>query len=355
MKRHFFAAALAAASLFELINPVSANPQRPDPRAKNQAEIDRTEAELEAVDQLSWDTEGYKTFNLNLRNSAPSVDPLGGNFAPPGSVILKPNAFYGQLQTGTFGNNNPGDQWSAFGSPGPAVTGIYGLRYNWEQDFATFSLTNVSATRKDATIGFGSGTDTQLNFNFVNTTLAPTTVATIFPAAGLQVKSAARLGIENTNSELPIVSGSTGPSPLPGITTSGYIGVVTRRINDISLGPGNNGFVLARTDAITLQRDGTSGGLRVGYPVAAGSQNVACSGITSTGVVIGRAFIPVVEALPGPAVVTGNTIFKDSENVVSVHCTFGYAFLRGNLTTVDLQRFPGDYYWIGTLTSTYNQ
>jgi len=359
MKRYLLAAAVCLA-----VSPVLANPQKPSVSAvpnQAQVEINQIQSESATAQSLDWSTDGYQegpAFSLNLRSSAPGPVPFSGT-APPGSVILGTNAFYGQLQTGVFGSNNPGDQWSAFGSPGPLVTGIYGLRYNWEQDFATFSLTNVSPTRKDANIGFGSGLDTQLNFNFVNTALVPTTVATLFPAFGLQVRSAVREGIETSNSQVPIVgitnATATGPSPVAGTSTLGYIGLINRRIVDTASGTATNGRVLARTDVLTLQRDGTNGGLRIGYPVANGSPYVTCHGLTSTGLNLTKIITPVVEAQPVAGAVTANTIFSDAQGVVAVNCTFGNAFDLGNITTVNLQRRVGDFYYVGTLTSTFNQ
>ncbi len=356
MKCYLSAATVSVLGL-TLMSPVFAQPQKPNIAVQQQAEASRMEAEAVALDNLSWDTTGYlkaPKFSLNFKSPS-GVQPNIGNVPPAGSFLIGADAFYGQLQSGVFGSNNPGDQWSAFGSPGVAVTGIYGLRYNWEQDFATFSLTNVSSTRKDANIGFGSGTDSQLNINFVNTALVPTTVATFFPSVGLQVKSAVRQGLETSNSQVPIVSGSTGPSPLSGISTFGYIGIVTRRINDTAFSTGSNGLVLARTDVLTLQRDGTNGGLRIGYLVGSGPQNVACTGVTSSGGLVGKAFIPIVQPTPGAGVFTPNQIFTDSQAVVSVHCSFGNPYNIGSVTTVDLLRYPFDYYWAGTLTSTFNQ
>jgi len=331
--------------------PVFAQSAKPNIEALDQAEAERVQVEQEAVDSLSFGTEGYQnapTFKLKIRDFQSAPQPSNpGSVINTVSLLNGADAFYGQLQTGTFGTNNVGDQWAAFGSPGAAVTGIYGLRYNWAQDFATFGLTNVSTTRKDVAIGFGSGTDTQLNFNFINTALVPTTVATLFPAAGFQVKSSVRQGIETGTTQLPSVGTTTGPAVIGG-TTFGYTGLVSRRINDTAFGIA--GRVLARTDALTLEKDGTNGGLRIGYPVASGLPNVACTGVTSTGAVIGRAFIPTAGAVGGV-----NQIFTDAQGVVFVTCSFGDSFLLNNITSVSLQRYPGDYYWVGSVTSTYNQ
>jgi hypothetical protein len=41
--------------------------------------------------------------------------------------------------------------------------------------------------------------------------------------------------------------------------------------------------------------------------------------------------------------------------MVFFHCSFGDPFGLGHLTEVSLSRSPGDYFWIGTVTSTFNQ
>jgi hypothetical protein len=49
------------------------------------------------------------------------------------------------------------------------------------------------------------------------------------------------------------------------------------------------------------------------------------------------------------------TLFSNSQNVVYFRCSFGRPYDEGHLTEVSLQRHPGDLFWFGTLTSTYNQ
>ena len=48
-------------------------------------------------------------------------------------------------------------------------------------------------------------------------------------------------------------------------------------------------------------------------------------------------------------------LYGNGENVVSFECTFGDPFGLNHGTQVTLFRRGTDYYWIGTMISTYNQ
>ena len=56
-----------------------------------------------------------------------------------------------------------------------------------------------------------------------------------------------------------------------------------------------------------------------------------------------------------PAVAGSATLFTDAENVVSFHVSFGNHYANGEVTEVYLSRRAGDFYWIGTITSSYDQ
>jgi hypothetical protein len=61
-------------------------------------------------------------------------------------------------------------------------------------------------------------------------------------------------------------------------------------------------------------------------------------------------------SLANPASAGIVQIYTNSQNVVHFECTFGDTFDYGqHLTQVTLSRYGGDYFWSGTLTSTYNQ
>ena len=118
------------------------------------------------------------------------------------------------------------------------------------------------------------------------------------------------------------------------------------------IGSRNNaaGQVLARTDAVTLERDGFYGGMRIGYQASPGIISINFMGLSSTGTSVNFSSVLTNPASPGTM-----TIYSDAQNVVFFHGSFGDTYYSGHLSEVTLQRFPGDNYWYGTLTSTFNQ
>jgi hypothetical protein len=141
---------------------------------------------------------------------------------------------------------------------------------------------------------------------------------------GVRVPGMTRLGSETGTSEAPA-----------------YNGLVVRRINSYTPSAGS---VVARTDFMTLERDGTWGGFRI---TATGSGDVRCMGVNSSAVSVNK-----VLNIPG----AGTTaVYADADNIVFFHCSVGYDWGGGHQTQVSLSRSTGDYYWIGTVTSTYNQ
>jgi hypothetical protein len=102
---------------------------------------------------------------------------------------------------------------------------------------------------------------------------------------------------------------------------------------------------------ITLMRDGTAGGFQIQYPALPGNLTIACMGIDNTGTP--RNFYT---SIPSPGTAGTVQIYNNALNVEHFECTFGITFNLGqHLTQVTLSRFGGDFYWAGTLMSTYNQ
>ena len=100
-----------------------------------------------------------------------------------------------------------------------------------------------------------------------------------------------------------------------------------------------------------MVRDGTSAGFVIQYPASPGALTIACMGIDNTG-----ASKDFYTSLANPASAGIVQIYTNSQNVVHFECTFGDTFDYGqHLTQVTLSRYGGDYFWSGTLTSTYNQ
>jgi hypothetical protein len=143
----------------------------------------------------------------------------------------------------------------------------------------------------------------------------------------------------------------------PGLTRAGAettseppnpAGMVIRRINSTNFTAGR---IVARTDICTLERDGSNGGFLIRYIDNPGNLTVACLGMDSAG--NPRNFYQALTNSP-----TGGTLqlYANSDNVVHFECTFGRTYDAGeHLTQVTLSRFADDFYWSGTVMSTYNQ
>ncbi len=124
-------------------------------------------------------------------------------------------------------------------------------------------------------------------------------------------------------------------------------GLVIRRINSISALAGQ---VIARSDLLTLQRDGSNGGLIIAYPAGAGEQTIPAMGINNAGGQVN--FFDTLANQGSPGTVQ---IYLNSQSVVYAQITFGNTYLEGHVTQVTISRAYDDYYWVGTVTSTYNQ
>jgi hypothetical protein len=123
--------------------------------------------------------------------------------------------------------------------------------------------------------------------------------------------------------------------------------LIFRRVR--SMGP-TVGNVVARTDKLTLERDGTAGGWRIVNVASPGPTTIAATGLTLAG-----ATVNFVTSLAGAASAGTNTVFTSAQNVVSFRCTFGDSYGPGELTEVSLTRYGSDYFWMGTVNSTFNQ
>lgn len=137
----------------------------------------------------------------------------------------------------------------------------------------------------------------------------------------------------------------TGTSETPAIGGETYNGLVTRRVNSII---STAGRVIARTDTITFERTGSDGGFRVSY-TAGGSRTVHCLGVSSTGAVIGSRIV-----IPQSA--GTSQVYTDAQDIEYLQCSFGSTFNNNShVTQITLERFRGDSFWVGTVTSTVNQ
>jgi hypothetical protein len=127
-------------------------------------------------------------------------------------------------------------------------------------------------------------------------------------------------------------------------------GIIVRRIE--STNP-SIGSVVARTDTLTLERDGTAAGWRVVNTANPGNATIVATGMDANGNPVNQTVI----LGPNPYPAFTNVIFADRQFVVSFRCSFGNASEVGHHTDASLIRSPNDggTNWIGTMSSTYNQ
>lgn len=139
----------------------------------------------------------------------------------------------------------------------------------------------------------------------------------------------------------------------PASYPTGSDGLLVRRVRSVAPSAGN---VVARTDKLTLERDGTSSGLRLVYPAAPGRQVVNCFGINTNGTTV-----VYRSTLTNPATAGALTLFADAQRIVHYDISFGdpYSTAPAHLTHVVMDRFDdgatSDSYMVGTITSSYNQ
>lgn len=126
-------------------------------------------------------------------------------------------------------------------------------------------------------------------------------------------------------------------------------GMMMQRIFNANFGAANLNNVIASTDIMTVQRDGTNGGFTI---VKTGTINpnatCQCSAITSAGLTLNKTL---------SSLSVGTTqLFLDTENAVFIRCMFGDPFgYNQHMTEFSISRYPGDYYWAGHMITTFNQ
>jgi hypothetical protein len=160
-------------------------------------------------------------------------------------------------------------------------------------------------------------------------------------AASFNITGNARIsGLIRSGSE---TGTSDAPSPA---------GLVIRRVNSLSNVAGN---VVARTDVLTLERDGSNQGLLIRYP-AGGSErqtiNCVAQSYYGTNIIFHTTlFSPLT---PGTI-----QLLTSAQHAIHAEISFGDIYDSGHLTQVVLDRYDdgslSDFYWVGTVTSTYNQ
>ena len=216
----------------------------------------------------------------------------------------------------------------------PIVSGTYSNTVTLTNVGNTFAgngtgLTNVNAALLNglASSAFAPASGSA---NYIQNQNASPQVASFDISGNAQVAGLFRSGSET--------GASDSPSPA---------GLVIRRVNSLNATAGQ---VIARSDLLQLERDGSNGGLIIAYPAGAGEQTITAMGINNTG---GQ--VNFFDTLLNQTTAGTVQIYLNSQNVVYAQITFGNTYLGGHVTQVTISRAYNDFYWVGTVTSTYNQ
>src|SRR5262249_19791381 len=146
-------------------------------------------------------------------------------------------------------------------------------------------------------------------------------IGTNSPVLPLHVNGSERVtGVIRVGSEI----GSTEPPSPPG--------VVVRRINSTVQ---NMNQVVARTDTLTLERDGTPAGMLIRYPANPGVTTINWMGVNNLGSVLGG-----TSPLNNPVIGGTRQLFTDGQHLAHVEISFGRTYNSGqHLTQVVLDRY----------------
>jgi hypothetical protein len=127
-------------------------------------------------------------------------------------------------------------------------------------------------------------------------------------------------------------------------------GIIIRRIQSTNSAAGS---IVARTDTVTLERDGTLGGWRIVTAPNAGNVVVSAIAVNAND----QVFAKNIVIGPSPYPAATNTLFFDNQYIISLRCSFGSPYDLGHHTEVSIIRTPnqGSPSWVGTLMSSYNQ
>jgi len=133
--------------------------------------------------------------------------------------------------------------------------------------------------------------------------------------------------------------------------TNALNGLLIRRVSSLNY---STNQVVARTDTLTLERDGTFAGLLIRYVAGAGRITINSTGVNNAGT-----SIPVHVAMPSPGSPGTVQLYTDAQHMVHVEISFGNTFNNLQITQVVLDRYDdgitSDFYWVGAVTSSYNQ
>jgi hypothetical protein len=280
---------------------------------------------LDSTDFARVNTNSFFSAFQTFNNGASITGPFGGTAL----AVDVSGDFSTGLQASTDGNNG---------------LGIYSFTTN---DDSTAILGETFGTSGFQFGVFGRASNSTGGIGVVGSATAGS--GTTYGVYGT-VNSADGFGLgtdSNARVEGLLRSGSeSGTSETPSIASGGpYRGLIMRLVNSTST---STGSVIARTNNLAIERDGTTGGLRATSSSLPSSLRVGCTGMASFGGHHGRSVTL--------SSFDTQTLVFDGDNAVSLECTLGDPDNQGHFTKVTLHRTStSDSRWIGVVISTFNQ
>lgn len=208
--------------------------------------------------------------------------------------------------------------------------------------FGPASGEGISSKRTSGTGQFGLDFYTDSNLRLRIGSTGNVGIGTNNPQVALHVVGSERVtGLLRLGSE-------TGTSDAPAYP-AGSDGLLIRRISSTTYSSNN---IVARTDKLTLIRDGTFSGLNIVFGANAGRQNITATGVDRNG-------NQVTRKVADNNSLAWTVVFSDAQKVVHYDISFGDTYNPGHTCHVVLDRYDdtttSDHYLVGTVTSTYNQ
>ena len=229
-------------------------------------------------------------------------------------------------------------------SGGGGVLGLYGTgldgstyqRFTTYVD-ATYGLLfeapapgNLLANRYNYNFSWRGGG----NGMFIKGSTGNVGIGTATPVAKLHVNGLVRMGSE------------TGTSETPQYPDNSDGGIVIRRLYTTNTSAGS---IAARTSTLTFERNGSNGGFQINRSGTNSLQVCNCTGVSSSGANVNVALNNLAAGI--------TVVYTNAQNLVFINCMFGDPYYAGDghTTEVRLIREFNDYFWFGTVTSTFNQ
>jgi hypothetical protein len=164
--------------------------------------------------------------------------------------------------------------------------------------------------------------------------------------SAISIAAPIRMGSETGTTQRPTALGGSSAE-------NAYAGTVTRRIVSTLTGAGS---IVAASPDMTLERNGYDGGFQIRVLPNSTSNPPFKLAVRGTFVRANGTTGSILYEVTSPSTAGVLTqLLADTENAVYITLTFGNFFSLGNITEVTLSRATGDYYWVGSVISSYNQ